>query len=290
MRFCLLTYSQTSNTISLEVGRMVAAAREKSTIQIERQLLLEDNPLDWPNEGRLEGQPFSAKAVSDPLAFRQTFIDILPTAWCVITISSSVSTNQLRIVKLRRGRDPFAVSIPLDRRSSQEPDGVTFNIDQARAEMRDIITLANYSSHSVPDTTRKGAKREWWDTRAALDARLKSLLHDIESTWFGGFRGLFCRRVDDENLLLRFGRNFQSILDRHLPSRQKQVKASKQHCATVDHHVLELFTALGNPNDADLDDDLTDLLYFVVDSLQFCGERNAYDEIDFDSVSRSLQA
>jgi separase len=31
-------------------------------------------------------------------------------------------------------------------------------------------------------------------------------------------------------------------------------------------------------------DTLMDLLYFVVDILQFQGERNAYDEIDFDMM------
>jgi separase len=51
--------------------------------------------------------------------------------------------------------------------------------------------------------------------------------------------------------------------------------------------VLELFVALGEPtDDSELEDAVMDLLYFVVDILQFQGERNAYDEIDFDMVSQ----
>ena len=54
---------------------------------------------------------------------------------------------------------------------------------------------------------------------------------------------------------------------------------------TLDQRVLELFIGLGSPGEAeDLEEPLMDLLYFVVDILQFHGERNAYDEIDFDSV------
>jgi separase len=55
----------------------------------------------------------------------------------------------------------------------------------------------------------------------------------------------------------------------------------------MDDQVLELFIGLGTGQDGqlDLDEPLSDLLYFVVDMLQFNGERNAYDEIDFDSMS-----
>ncbi|KAK4120715.1 hypothetical protein N657DRAFT_683521 [Parathielavia appendiculata] len=55
---------------------------------------------------------------------------------------------------------------------------------------------------------------------------------------------------------------------------------------TLDMNVLELFLCLSDatlPN-CDFDDELTDLLYFAVDILQFNGKWNAYDAIDFDSM------
>ena len=265
----------------------MAAIREKSTVQMERQLLLYDSSPKWPTDDVGDNQGCLTGAPSDSMAFREEFLDVIPKSWTVITMSSSVSADEIRLMKLQPGRDPFALVIPLERRSSQQVDGDTFNLNQARAEMQDIINLANYSSQSTPDTTRKGAKAEWWEARAALDARIKNLLLDIENTWFGGFRGVFRPATDDDYIFLRFERTFESVLDRHLPSRQKQAKNSKAQNVNVDRHVLELFTALGNPNDSDLDENLTDLLYFVIDILQFHGERNAYDEIDFDSVSSS---
>lgn len=61
--------------------------------------------------------------------------------------------------------------------------------------------------------------------------------------------------------------------------------SSSQH-VTLDPRVLELFIGLGNATDdsLDIDEALMDLVYFVVDILQFSGERNAYDEIDFDAI------
>ena len=267
----------------------MASVREKSTILTESQLLLDDSSLKWPTDSLANSQQCLIGALLDPLTFRKEFVDIIPESWNIIAMFSSAARNEIRLVKLRRGSDVFALGIPLDRRSSQQADGEAFSLNQARAELQDIINLANYSSQSAPDTSKKGAKAEWWEVRAALDARLKTLLLDIENTWFGGFRGVFHPAAGEEDLLLRFERTFQSILDRHLPSRQKQAKNSDPQHVHVDRHVLELFTALGSPNDTDLDEDLTDLLYFVVDILQFHGERNAYDEIDFDSVSCSAQ-
>ncbi|KAL8830112.1 MAG: hypothetical protein Q9191_001615 [Dirinaria sp. TL-2023a] len=278
-------YNPMSVAFVTEIGRLVAAVREKSAIQMERQLLLHDNAIGWPTDSEDYSQCCPTGLLSDSSAFREQFWGMMPESWTVIAMSSSISGNEIRLVKLQPGREPFALAIPLERRSSQQADGETFNLGQARAEIQDIINLANYSSQSTPDTARKGAKAEWWEARAALDGRIKNLLLDIENTWFGGFRGVFRPAIDEEYLFLRFERTFESVLDRHLPSRQKQAKNSKAQKVNVDRHVLELFTALGNPNDTDLDEDLTDLLYFVTDILQFHGERNAYDEIDFDSIT-----
>ncbi|KMU73341.1 separin [Coccidioides immitis RMSCC 3703] len=48
---------------------------------------------------------------------------------------------------------------------------------------------------------------------------------------------------------------------------------------------MELFVNIRRLSDEDdPEDSVMDLLYFVVDALQFQGERNAYDEIDFDMM------
>ena len=131
--------------------------------------------------------------------------------------------------------------------------------------------------------TSKGAKSQWWAEREALDTRLKEFLLNIENIWLGGFRGIFSQHPHDQNLLARFKKSFQDILDRHLPSRRRRGPKKK---INLEPRILELFIGLGDTNDErlDLDEALSDLIYFVVDILQFNGEKNALDEIDFDTM------
>ena len=182
--------------------------------------------------------------------------------------------------------------IPLNRHNSRDTDEGIFNFEQGRAELTDIIELANYSTHDERDFSKKGAKTEWWEARAALDARLQDLLVNIENIWLGGFRGFFGQRHWHRHLLSRFQESFDRILNTHVPSRRRTGRVGKNDIASrveLDPQVLELVVGLGNPNDFDdLDEPLLDLLYFVIDILQFHGERNAYDEIDFDLVRPSF--
>ena len=218
-------------------------------------------------------------------SFQSDYLDIIPSTWTAISISLSENLNELQFSKLRSGQTPFILSIPLNRHNSRDADEDVFTFSQGKSELVEIIDLANYSTHDTIDMSRRGAKTEWWEARSALDSRLKDLLENIENIWLGGFRGIFCQDQPRPNLLSRFQKSFYNILERHLPSRQKGSKAAKVGRVTLDQRVLELFIGLGSPGEAeDLEEPLMDLLYFVVDILQFHGERNAYDEIDFDSV------
>lgn len=161
-----------------------------------------------------------------------------------------------------------------------------FDFEEGKAELLEIIDLANYSAHDARDMSGRGAKTAWWAERDALDLRMKELLDNIEDVWLGGFRGIFSQHTRKPELLARFQRSFHNVLDKNLPSRQKTAKKNARARITLDTRILELFIGLGDASleDCDFDDALTDLLYFVVDILQFHGERNAYDEIDFDSI------
>ncbi|KAH6624554.1 peptidase family C50-domain-containing protein [Chaetomium sp. MPI-SDFR-AT-0129] len=148
------------------------------------------------------------------------------------------------------------------------------------------------------------ARAAWWAEREALDTRLGSLLENIEQIWLGGFRGIFSQHTRRARHLARFQRDFVAVLDQYLPSRRQVGRGKKAASAsstsggsgsrggetkkaTLDPNVLELFIGLGDASrpGCDFDEELTDLLYFVVDILQFHGERNAYDEIAFDGMA-----
>ena len=270
-----------------ELGRIVAMTREGLAIQVEKQLAITQDVVDWPRADDFTArQSLKSSNSLEYSEFQREYIDIIPASWNVISLSLSESRDEIRVSKIRSGQTPFILTLPLNRHNSRDADEEIFGFNQAKTELHDIIALANYSTHDAQDMSRKGAKSEWWEARAALDARLKDLLVSIESIWFGGFRGIFTPKIHSLDLLSRFQQSLHKILDRHLPSRQKQGKGRKSNNTGLDPRVLELFVEMGDPDEVDdLDEPLMDLLYFVIDILQFNGERNAYDEIDFDSVN-----
>ena len=273
-----------------EVGRMLSLTRESLAIQVECELPCGKDAFDWPKGDTVEGQESARMHEKLELStFQGEYLDIIPQGWDVVSMTLSQERDEILVSKLRSGQTPFILRLPLNRHNSFDQDEENFGYDQGRAELQDIINLGNNSAHNSQDFSQKGAKTEWWETRATLDARLKDLLTNMESIWLGGFKGIFSQRAQNPALLSRFQQSLQNILDKHLPSRQKLGRGGQSSRVALDLRVLELFVGLGRPGDSnDLDDHLVDLLYFVVDILQFNGERNAYDEIDFDSVSQPL--
>ncbi|KAL6796969.1 peptidase family C50 domain-containing protein [Trichoderma sp. SZMC 28012] len=234
-------------------------------------------------------KPPTTEAMADITNFQEKYVDLIPKKWSVISISLSDNRHDLCITKFQAGQGSFILRLPLERANSRDADSEVFNFAQGREELLELIKLANESSHSARDFTAKGERGAWWAERQALDSRLKKLLVTIETTWLGGFKGMFSQHRKNAELLARFQRDFHQMLDRMLPSRNKargKKTTIRTETVTLDPRILDLFIGLGDPTepDVDFDEALNDLLYFVVDILQFHGERNAYDEIDFDGM------
>lgn len=246
--------------------------------------------LDWPktpNHASWKDNALSSTESSlDFATFQSRYIDIIPASWTVLSLSLSESHDEIRIARVRSGQSPFILTLPLNRHSARDPEEDPFRFESGKEELQEIVHLTNYSTHDGHDMDKKGAKTEWWKIRAALNVRLQGLLYNMENFWLGGFRGIFSQATLNPELLQSFQHSLQDIFDKHLPSRQKPDRKRKPNRITLDSRVLELFVGLGIPDEMEnLDESLTDLLYFVIDIFQFHGERNAYDEIDFDSVS-----
>lgn len=222
--------------------------------------------------------------------FQHNFVDIIPSNWTTISMYVDELCEHLHVVRYEAERSPFIIRLPLNRENIEDPDEETFSFEDARAELNAIVCGSDATVHAARDNAdtmkQKGAKTKWWADREALNDRLKDLLLNIENMWFGGFRGIFSQHQRRLDILARFQQTFENILDQHLPSRQKAQKGKRGQKVVLDARVLDLFIGLIHEPSADVDVDeaLTDLLYYVVDILQFNGEANAYDEIDFDSV------
>ena len=274
--------------VFVEVGRILSMMRESLAIQVECNLPSKEDAFNWPKNDALECQDSTQIHNKIELStFQAEYIDIIPQEWNVISMTLSQERDEILISKIRSGQTPFILRLPLNRHNPLDQDQEAFGYDQGRAELQDLINLANISAHSAQDFSHKGAKTEWWERRATLDARLKDLLANMETIWLGGFKAMLSPTAQNPALLSRFQQSLHSILDKHLPSRQTSGRGGQSSRVALDSRVLELFVGLGDPSDFnDLDEPLMDLLYFVVDILQFNGERNAYDEVDFDSVSQ----
>ncbi|KAB5558251.1 peptidase family C50-domain-containing protein [Coniochaeta sp. 2T2.1] len=281
---------------SADLARNLTWRRERKVLLQEKQgIKLDGN--EWP---AVLSSPEDSRRTSlgpsttDLHKFQRDYIDILPKNWTAISISLS-ETHDLCITRLQTGQTPFVIRLPLKRASSRDADTEVPGFEEVRAELLEIIQAANITCHDKRDMSVKGARTQWWANREALDERMRELLERIEGEWLNGFRGIFSQHQRRPDLLARFQKSFQNVLDKHLPSR-RQVRGKKTRGAaaaatptakiTLDPRILELFIGLGDATeeDCDFDEALTDLLYFVVDILQFHGERNAYDEVDFDAM------
>lgn len=209
-------------------------------------------------------------------------MDIIPKTWAAVSISLSESREELYLSRFQAGQSQLMVRLPLARHNSRDDYEELWEYDSVLGELTDILSGANMTCHKAKEMTTKNSRKEWWSEREKLDARLKELLDVIEHHWLGGFKGIFCQYALHKEFMSKFKRAFDKILAKHLPSRQN--KRAKR--VNIDYRILELFIGLGPPGEQDLDEALVDLIYFVVDILQFHGEGNAYDEVDFDVVSQ----
>ncbi|KAL8923733.1 MAG: hypothetical protein Q9208_004485 [Pyrenodesmia sp. 3 TL-2023] len=269
-----------------DMASSVPMSRGRLAVQVDKALPTGDGLLVWPDAYAEDTKRLNAASETlESSTVHEQCLDMMPPGWQVLTVSLSRSKGGIQVTRMRSGQGPFVLSLPLDRHSSRDPDEENFGYSQAKAELQDIIKLADNSTHSVQDTSRKGAKSAWWEGRAALDARLKDLLTNMQNMWFGGFQGVFSQWLPARESLSRFQESLNVVLDNHLPSRQGLGKKPRSQQVNLDPRVVELFVSLGDPAFfSDMEEPLMDLLYFVVDILQFTGERNAYDEIDFDAM------
>ncbi|OKL59504.1 hypothetical protein UA08_05147 [Talaromyces atroroseus] len=262
-----------------ELGRITAFDRERLAICIDKSLSGYSDPMSWPSSMNcnLDDKP---DIITN---FAQNYVDILPSSWNVLSISMNSDRTEFIISKICRGSPPFLLRLPVRRGEEENEDEDDFTFDLGKNEMKEIIRLANASAHDAKSRTDKKSKKQWWTTRESLDRRLETLLDNMENIWLGGFRGIFDAIPRNSLQLAQFARSFETILDKHLPSRRKS-KAVKEKIK-VHENVLSLFIGLrGLEKQENPEDSVLDLLYFVVDILQFQGERNAYDEIDFDMM------
>ena len=95
--------------------------------------------LDWPqvkagdNNKPCTGIQFLSHGVVE---YQKDYINLLPDAWNVLTISLSETQQELCITKLQCGQTPFVLRIPLGRENtSRDIDDDVFDFEQGRRDL-----------------------------------------------------------------------------------------------------------------------------------------------------------
>jgi separase len=253
--------------------------REKLVVETEKLGAITKDDLHWPAISTSQTMTTTLHAAPFEFTnFQSEYVDIIPKKWAAVSVTMSENRKELYITRFQPGKNQLMVRLPLNRHNSRDDDLEVIEYEEATATLKGIIDESNESTRNAKYMENKADRAKWWEERESLDNSLGELLDGIERTWLGGFKGIFSPYPKNLALLARFKATFDKILSK-LPSRKK-----KPGKVDIDHRVLELFIALGDPKDQELTEELTDLIYFVVDILQFHGEGNAYDELDLDPV------
>ncbi|EJC97616.1 uncharacterized protein FOMMEDRAFT_171563 [Fomitiporia mediterranea MF3/22] len=213
-------------------------------------------------------------------------IDALPSNWMVITISLTDDKGALLISRQRPHYKPMVFCVPLKGRHEDDEDG-HFTFEDAMTELKDIIRLKDEGVKGVTQikSDDKEAKIAWWESRRELDQRMKDFVENIEFCWLGAFKTILSQptRIPPD-AITSFRTRLEKVFKGILGSHEKKSKKAKLRLETS---LLELFAAL--PPTCK-DEELQDLVYFVLDLYHFHGLPVALAEIDMDVVVVDLRS
>ncbi|KZO95424.1 hypothetical protein CALVIDRAFT_599208 [Calocera viscosa TUFC12733] len=211
-------------------------------------------------------------------------VDMLPANWTVISINVTEDQSTMLIARHRPQREPLILCLPLDRQGKREGEDDQFTFQSALEELDDIIESSNQGISAAKEVAGKDATASWWSERSELDRRLGELLETMEFCWLGAFKTIMCeppRATKDSLKALRYRleKIFQGVVGSH--DRNTPVAWTR-----LDDNILECFASLTSKC---RDEELEDLVYFVLDLYHFHGVPVALAEIDVDMLVMDIR-
>ncbi|KAI0064205.1 hypothetical protein BV25DRAFT_1914431 [Artomyces pyxidatus] len=210
--------------------------------------------------------------------------DDLPDNWTIVHICVMEDKSSMLISRQRAKHAPLILCLPLKgRRESEGDEHLSF--EDALTELHDIIRLSDDGTKQAANVKKhdQAARAAWWADRMALDKRMQELLESIEFCWLGAFKTVLSQPatlpVDAiSDLRIRLDRIFK----RSLVSQDKKQNTRIR----LDDGLLECLSTL-SPKCRD--EELEDLVYFILDLYQFHGVQVAIAEVDVDHVAVELR-
>lgn len=227
-------------------------------------------------------------------SFTDVIKNLLPDSWTIMTIDICSETGDLLISKLNKqsGYEPIFARLPLNRMSNLEKGNLVFDFNTAVEKLNDIINKSNESIKPAVTSSIKSKedRKNWWRLRFSLDLEMKELLDDMEHKWLGAFSALFSddrSHNTQEDRFESYINDFGNMLDQLLPTGFGELN--------IETVVIKMLLKIAILDELSSFEDITkhrevmdDLIYFLIDSLMYRGQENAYDEINLDKFYDNL--
>ncbi|GLB42455.1 putative peptidase family C50 [Lyophyllum shimeji] len=246
----------------------------------------------------------------DPPSLSSTRTSELPSNWTIVHINVTEDKSTLFITRQEcggGGRTPLIFYVPLKGRrdnGSEADDEVHLTFEDAITELKEIVRLSDEGTKRAAriKADDQEARAVWWKERSDLDTRLRELLENVEFCWLGAFKTILSPRPNlTTELISDLRTQFEKVFHRGLHVQDKKTKhrsgshkktasQSQSQAAsqvTFDDSLLECFSTL-SPKCRD--EELEDLVYFVLDLYQFHGVPVAIAEVDIIQVVLDLRA
>ncbi|KAH3667467.1 hypothetical protein OGAPHI_003116 [Ogataea philodendri] len=137
----------------------------------------------------------------------------LPSSWLAVCLDIDLYTGCLVLTRHAPNKSPELLKLPLERHLS----GRYASFKSAIEELEAIIHESDLTTK--PEVTSRVKTRddraEWWSRRKRLDSRLKNLLQEIDSHWFGGFKGVFGNKLFASQDVEQFQQSLEYVLGKH---------------------------------------------------------------------------
>ncbi|KAG1823730.1 peptidase family C50-domain-containing protein [Suillus subaureus] len=215
-----------------------------------------------------------AEQTSDTSLLSTTTMSQFPSHWTIVHISLTPDKSTLFISRQNVSSEPLMFCVPLKgRRESDEDEHLTF--DDAVKELAEIIRLSDQGTRNAVNVRNDDprARAAWWAERNTLDKRMQELLENIEFCWLGAFK---------PSSSLTCALRLEKVFKRILPPPDKKQKQPPR----LSDVLLDCFSSL-SPKCRE--EELEDLLFFILDLYTFHGIPVAIADIDVDQVTVDLR-
>lgn len=215
-------------------------------------------------------------------------LSCLPENWAVVGITVTTDRSTMLVSRHQNGHEPLVFCIPLDRQGRREGDDESelFTFDAGVAEFNAIIEGSHETIRGGSKLQTMEEKQDWWNKRKELDKRLESLLATIEFCWLGAFKTVLNPRLAHNPKALNAFRDrldgiFQAALSASGSETRRGVKVK------LNDTLLACFATLQSSSK---DEEIEDLVYFILDFYQSHGIAVALAELDFDQIGVDVKS